>query len=90
MKKEIKQSSFRHTPVKEWFSEREASTYTGISVEALKKMRYAGKVRYGIKSDGRSVTYRRVDLDKAMEANYTFYDALPVDPNANILKTRIR
>ena len=89
MKKEIKQASIP-TPVKEWFSEREASTYTGMSVEALKKMRYAGKVRYGIKSDGRSVTYRRIDLDKAMEANYTFYDALPVDPNANILKTRIR
>ncbi len=74
------------TPVKEWFNEREASIYTGISVDTLKKMRYAGKVRYGVKSDGRSVTYRRADLDQAMESNYSFYEALPIDTNAGILK----
>lgn len=77
--------------MKEWFNEREAAVYTGVSVETLKRMRYGGKIRYGVKHDGRGVTYRRSDLDRAMENLHRFYDELPADPNAALMQiTRTR
>ncbi|PNE26278.1 hypothetical protein BHU11_07930 [Tannerella sp. oral taxon 808] len=70
---------------KEWYSEREAAVYTGVSVETLKRMRAAGVVRYGVRRAGRGITYRRGDLDRAMEREFQFNEALPVDPNADLL-----
>lgn len=70
---------------KEWYSEREAAVYTGVSVETLKRMRNAGVVRYGVRREGRGITYRRGDLDRAMEREFQFNEALPVDPNADLL-----
>lgn len=70
---------------KEWYSEQEAAIYTGVSTETLKRMRYAGVVRYGVRRDGRGITYRRGDLDRAMEREFVFNEALPVDPNAGLL-----
>ena len=70
---------------KEWYSEREAAIYTGVSVETLKRMRQAGVVRYGVRMGGRGITYRRADLDRAMEREFQFNEALPEDPNAGLL-----
>lgn len=70
---------------KEWYSEREAAIYTGVSVETLKRMRNAGSVRYGVRRNGRGITYRRGDLDRVMEREFQFNEALPVDPNADLL-----
>lgn len=70
---------------KEWYSEREAAVYTGVSVDTLKRMRNAGVVRYGVRREGRGITYRRGDLDRAMEREFRFADPLPVDPNADLL-----
>ena len=70
---------------KEWYSEREAAVYTGVSVDTLKRMRNAGVVRYGVRREGRGITYRRGDLDRAMEREFLFNEALPVDPNADLL-----
>lgn len=71
-------------PVKEWFSEKEASVYLGIPVFTLKMMRYEGKIRFGQRRGGKSITYRRADLDTAMENNFIFYDAVPFDPYAGV------
>lgn len=70
---------------KEWYNESEAAVYTGVSVETLKRMRYAGVVRYGVRMGGRGITYRRADLDRAMEREFQFNEALPEDPNAGLL-----
>ncbi|WP_080902929.1 helix-turn-helix domain-containing protein [Parabacteroides sp. Marseille-P3160] len=73
--------------VKEWFSEREAATYTGMSVKALQRLRYNGRVTFGVKRDGRSITYRKRDLDVLMEKNFRFYAASPIDANEGRFRT---
>lgn len=68
--------------VKEWFCEKEAAVYLGMPVDSLKRMRYKGQIRFGQRRGGKSITYKRADLDKAIEDNFSFYDAVPVDANA--------
>lgn len=68
-------------PVKEWFCEKEAAIYLGMPVYSLKMMRYEGKIRFGQRRGGKSITYKRADLDRAMENNYVFYEAVPADVN---------
>ena len=72
--------------VKEWFSEREASTYTGIPVESLKRLRYNRDITYRVNRDGKRIAYSRKDLDEAMERNYVTYTATPEDHNKNRFK----
>ena len=48
-------------------------------------MRNAGSVRYGVRRNGRGIIYRRGDLDRVMEREFQFNEALPVDPNADLL-----
>ncbi len=66
-------------PVKSWFSENEAAVYCGVSLSELRRFRNAGRVRYGVKKGGRSITYSMTDLDAFMASNFSFYEAVPLD-----------
>lgn len=64
---------------KRWFSESEAAEYTGVPKNTLRKERYARKIRYGVRKNGRSIIYDRKDLDEYILNQNKFYKAAPAD-----------
>ena len=58
---------------KEYFTPKEASAYTGISVPKLAKLRLEGKgcayIRIGDSDTKNLIRYKRTDLDRWLETN---------------------